>query len=107
MPAEFLDCIGRKVNLQGSKYLELAERIISARGTPLTGTQIINFANEHGVMPYENYDTVVKTLQARISEDIARYRKKSRFLRTGIGIYFLRRLAVQNTVFGEIKWSPS
>ena len=33
--------------MEGSRYLELAERIISARGIPLTGTQIIEFVR-HG-----------------------------------------------------------
>lgn len=95
-----------KINLEGSRYLDLAEQMISAKGIPLTGSQIIDFASKHGVLPYESYDTIVKTLQARIAEDITRYRKKSRFIRTGIGTYFLHRLAGQKTVFGEVKWSP-
>jgi hypothetical protein len=93
--------------LEGSRYLELAERIISARGIPLTGTQIIEFANKFDGLPYGSYGTIVKTLQARIAEDIAKNRRKSRFLRTGIGTYFLQSLADQNTMYGKVKWTGS
>tara|TARA_R110001599_G_scaffold119825_2_gene290600 strand:- start:2477 stop:3418 length:942 start_codon:yes stop_codon:yes gene_type:complete len=93
--------------LEGSKYLELAERIISARGVPLTGHQIIDFANKFDALPYGSYGTIVKTLQARIAEDIAKNRRKSRFLRTGIGTYFLQSLAEQHTIYGKIKWTGS
>lgn len=91
--------------MEGSRYLELAERIISARGIPLTGTQIIEFANKFDGLPYGSYDTIVKTLQARIAEDIAKNRRKSRFLRTGIGTYFLQSLADQDTMYGKVKWT--
>ncbi|MGJ8530151.1 hypothetical protein [Maritalea sp.] len=78
--------------MEGSKYLNLAEKIISVRGIPLTGAQIIGFAEEYNALPYESYNTIVKTLQARIAEDIAKHRTKSRFVRLGIGVYFLSRL---------------
>jgi hypothetical protein len=58
--------------LEGSKYLDLAEKVISVRGIPLTGPQIIEFADQHEVLPYESYQTIVKTLQARIAEDISK-----------------------------------
>lgn len=90
---------------EGSKYLALAERMIAARGIPLTGSQIIDLANEFQMLPYQSYDTVVKTLQARIAEDIARNRTRSRFIRTGIGTYFLRNLLGKPTIFGEVRWS--
>lgn len=90
--------------MEGSKYLALAERMISARGIPLTGSQIIDIANEFQLLPYQNYETVVKTLQARIAEDIARNRTRSRFIRTGIGTYFLRNLVGKPTIFGEVRW---
>lgn len=93
--------------MEGSKYLNLAERIISARGVPLTGPQIIEFANKHDVLPYGSHETIVKTLQARISEDIAKFRRKSRFLRTGIGTYFLQSLANQPTIYGKIRWTEA
>jgi len=79
--------------LEGSKYLNLAEKIIGVRGIPLTGAQIIGFAEEYNALPYESYNTIVKTLQARIAEDIAKHRTKSRFVRMGIGVYYLSRLA--------------
>lgn len=90
--------------LEGSRYLNLAERIISVRGIPLTGAQIINFAEEYNALPYDSYNTVVKTLQARLAEDIAKHRNKSRFVRVGIGVYFLRRLAGEGTRLGYKPW---
>ncbi len=89
---------------EGSRYLNLAEKIISARGIPLTGSQIIDFAEEYDALPFESYQTIVKTLQARISEDIAGQRNKSRFVRTGIGRYFLRRLAIGRVGYGGDNW---
>lgn len=93
------------MSVDGSKYLALAERMIAARGIPLTGSQIIDLANEFKMLPYQSYETVVKTLQARIAEDIARNRTRSRFIRTGIGTYFLRNLVGKPTIFGEVRWS--
>ncbi|MET4102404.1 hypothetical protein ABIE58_001838 [Roseovarius sp. MBR-78] len=55
------------------------------------------------MLPYDRYETVVKTLQARIAEDIIRNRTKSRFIRTSIGTYFLRDLLERSTIFGAIK----
>lgn len=90
--------------MEGSLYLDLAEKIISVRGVPLTGAQIIDFAEEYNVLPYENYNTIVKTLQARIAEDITKHRNKSRFIRMGIGVYFLRRLAGEGSRTGYKPW---
>lgn len=91
--------------MERSKYLQLAEKTILARGVPLTGTQIIDFAKKYDLLPFESYGTVKKTLQARIAEDISRYRTQSRFIRTGIGTYFLRQLADQETIFGRVQRS--
>jgi hypothetical protein len=91
--------------LDGSKYLDIAEKAIMARGTPLTGPQIIDFAETYDFLPYESYQTIVKTLQARLAEDISSNRANSRFVRTGIGRYYLRRLTSKSSVFGPIKWS--
>ncbi|UWR68228.1 hypothetical protein K4K95_16120 [Phaeobacter inhibens] len=90
--------------MEGSRYLDLAERIISVRGVPLTGTQIIDFAEEYNALPFDSYNTIVKTLQARIAEDIAKHRNKSRFVRMGIGVYFLRRLAGEDGRIGFKPW---
>lgn len=90
--------------MEGSRYLDLAERIISVRGVPLTGAQIIDFAEEYNALPFDSYNTIVKTLQARIAEDIAKYRNKSRFVRMGIGVYFLRRLAGEDGRIGFKPW---
>lgn len=90
--------------LEGSRYLDLAEKIISVRGVPLSGSQIIDFAEEYDALPFNSYQTIVKTLQARISEDIAKHRNKSRFVRTGIGKYYLRRLARDRTGYGNSLW---
>ncbi|UWQ95481.1 hypothetical protein K3728_17700 [Rhodobacteraceae bacterium M385] len=90
--------------MEGSRYLDLAERIISVRGVPLTGAQIIDFAEEYNALPFDSYNTIVKTLQARIAEDIAKHRNKSRFVRMGIGVYFLRRLAREDRPIGFKPW---
>lgn len=74
------------------------------RGIPLTGAQIIDFAEEYNALPYDSYNTIVKTLQARIAEDIAKHRNKSRFFRMGIGVYFLRRLAGEDRRIGYKPW---
>lgn len=90
--------------LEGSRYLSLAEKIISVRGIPLTGSEIIEFAAEYDELPYDSYQTIVKTLQARIAEDISKNRSKSRFFRTGIGKYFLTRLAKNRKGYGSNNW---
>lgn len=90
--------------MEGSRYLDLAERVISVRGVPLTGAQIIGFAEEYNALPYDNYNTIVKTLQARIAEDITKHRNKSRFVRMGIGVYFLRRLTGEDRRIGYRPW---
>jgi len=74
------------------------------RGVPLTGVQIIDFAEEYNALPFDSYNTIVKTLQARIAEDIAKHRNKSRFVRMGIGVYFLRRLAGEERRIGYKPW---
>jgi hypothetical protein len=88
--------------LEGSKYLDLAERMIAIRGIPLTGMQIIELAANQQVLPFDRYGTIVKTLQARIAEDIAKHRTRSRFVRTSIGTYFLRDFLDQSTIFGRV-----
>lgn len=74
------------------------------RGVPLTGAQIIEFAEEYNALPYDSYNTIVKTLQARLAEDIAKHRNKSRFIRMGIGVYFLNRLAAGNRRIDYKPW---
>lgn len=93
--------------MEGSRYLDLAERIIAARGIPLSGGEIIGFAQEYDTLPYERYQTIVKTLQARITESISTHRNRSRFLRVAPGKYFLRRLAESDSLYSKKNWIES
>ena len=80
-------------------YLQLAEEILRGRGKPLSAKQILSEARRFGIMPeHLSGETMHKTLQARISDDINILKKSSRFYRVGIGQYFLRELATDPTL---------
>jgi hypothetical protein len=80
-------------------YLQLAEEVLRARGKPLSAKLILSDAKRFGLLPeHLSGDTMHKTLQARISDDINILRKKSRFYRVGIGKYFLRELSLDSTL---------
>jgi len=58
---------------------------------PLSSRQIIQLAYLHGLMPRHLHgSTQHKTLGARLSEDILRFKQRSRFFRTKPGRFFLR-----------------
>lgn len=82
-----------------SRYLEIAYKVISVRGRPLTAQEILRDADRYGLLP-ENLtgETMQKTLQARITEDLSDKRERSAFYRTGPGIYFLRELSDDTTL---------
>lgn len=84
-------------------YINAAEAVLQLRGVPLTADEIIQDGRLLGVLPQQTYPTIHKTLQARIAEDIARLQGRSRFVRTGTGTYFLRRLLADTTVFGAVR----
>ena len=80
-------------------YLEIAKYVLEARAKPLSAQEILADAQRYGLLPDRlSGATMQKTLQARISEDIFRHRKKSSFYRTSLGTYYLRDLADDHTL---------
>lgn len=74
-----------------SAYLDIALRVLRAERRPLSSRAILAAAHRAGLVPANLYGKEQhKTLGARISEDIVKYRDQSRFFRTGPGRYFLR-----------------
>ena len=72
-------------------YLQAAERVLAASDEPLSAAEILSRAQEDGLLPDHLYGRRQdRTLQARLSEDIARYGEASRFFRTAPGQYHLR-----------------
>ena len=82
-----------------SSYLEAARRVLLVRARPLSAQDILCDAVEFGILRGGLAgDTMHKTLQARITEDISENRHRSSFYRTGPGLYFLRELASDPTL---------
>jgi hypothetical protein len=79
------------MSTEGDSYLEIAERLLRRARTPLSTKQIMDLAYMSGEVPHHLFGaTQHKTLGARLSEDILKYRKRSRFFRTRPGRFFLR-----------------
>jgi hypothetical protein len=86
-----------------SRYLDVARKVISARGRPLTAHEILRDAIRYGLMPKDLAgETMHKTLQARITEDLVTRRGNSEFYRTGPGVYFLRELSDDSTLSANV-----
>lgn len=65
--------------------------VLRSTGVPLRPAEMITLAYANGLVPWHLHGTRQdKTLQARLSEDIARNREHSVFCRTGPGVFFLR-----------------
>lgn len=65
----------------------------------MTAQEILSDAQLHKLLPsHLSGQTMQKTLQARIAEDIYRKRSNSAFYRTKLGTYFLRALADDPTL---------
>lgn len=76
-----------------SSYLKLAEQVISEARKPLTPAAIMDAGYQLGLVPWHLYGrTQQKTLHARLSEEIANSRERSRFYRTAPGTFFLSAL---------------
>ncbi len=72
-------------------YLNVAEQVLLDSRRPLRPREIIDTAYAHQLLPWHLHgSTQHKTLQARISEDVASNPTMSRFYRTGPGVFFLR-----------------
>ncbi len=81
------------MTVENDSYLEIAERVLARYRTPMSTQQIMRqaFLNDL-VPPHLHGGTQHKTLGARLSEDILRYRQRSRFFRTRPGRFFIRSL---------------
>lgn len=74
-----------------SSYLDIAEEIIRAAKRPMSTREILAHAYISQMVPSHLHGrTQEKTLQARLSEDIARLREASLFFRTNRAEFFLR-----------------
>ena len=74
-------------------YLEVAEKVLRAARVPLRCKEIVERGHSAGLFaPHLHGMRQDRTLQARLSEDIARDAERSRFLRTGPGTFFLKAL---------------
>jgi hypothetical protein len=91
--ADALVCLYAQINPMTDSYLNLAKFVLNKRGRPLTAQQILEDARKYALLPeHLSGQTMQKTLQARIAEDIFDQRENSAFCRTAIGTYFLRSL---------------
>lgn len=71
-------------------YLDIAYKVLSAARRPMSAKAILAAAHRSAIVPINlKGRTQVKTLQARLSEDILYHRSSSRFFRTEPGQYFL------------------
>jgi hypothetical protein len=72
-------------------YLDVAEKVLRAARVPLRCREIVERGHSAGLFaPHLHGARQDRTLQARLSEDIARNAERSRFLRTGPGTFFLK-----------------
>jgi hypothetical protein len=74
-------------------YLKIAEDILRRSRHPMRPDEILEQAYLQKLVPWHLYgSTQHKTLQARLSEDVAQLSDRSRFFRTAPGLFFLRSL---------------
>lgn len=79
--------------MENDSYLEMAERVLARYRMPMSTQQLMRHAFLLDLVPPHLHGTTQhKTLGARLSEDILRYRHRSRFFRTRPGRFFLRAL---------------
>ena len=80
-------------------YLSIAELVLKNVRKPMSPRKILEAAYRAKIVPYSLYGkTQHKTLQARLSEHILRYKSNSVFYRTGPGHFFLSELDRDPTI---------
>lgn len=85
-------------------YLDIAHQVLSAARRPMSAKAILAAAHRAELVPLHlRGRTQVKTLQARLSEDILYRRSASRFFRTEPGQYFLCELISDPTIPEKFK----
>lgn len=84
-------------------YLEVAQRVLRASRRPMSAVGILDSAYAAGIVPKHLYGrTQVKTLQARLSEDVL-YSPHSAFFRTEPGYFFLNELVADPSIPAKFK----
>lgn len=71
-------------------FLDAAEIVLKRYRQPMTSRKVTNKARELRLLDDSNGKTPWHTMRARLSEDIKRYGKSSRFMRTERGVFALR-----------------
>lgn len=85
--------------IASDSYLKLAEEVLRRIKRPLTAPQILRTAYEMNLAPsHLRGGTQQKTLGARLSEDILRFREASRFYRTAPGRFLLKELQYDTSI---------
>ena len=84
-------------------YLEIAQRVLRASRRPMTAGGILETAYAASIVPRHLYGkTQVKTLRARLSEDVLR-NQHSAFFRTEPGYFFLNELVSDLSIPAKYK----
>ena len=74
-----------------NSYLQIAQSVLQKSRQPLSAREILDAAYRLQLVPEHLFGkTQYKTLQARLSEDLLRNRKRTIFARTGPGRFVLR-----------------
>lgn len=84
-------------------YLEIALRVLRASRRPMSPAGMLDAAYAAGIVPKHLHGrTQVKTLQARLSEDVL-YNSHSAFYRTEPGYFFLNEFVADPTIPAKFK----
>ncbi len=74
-----------------SEFLQVAEMVLTQRGTPMSAREIVDFATENRLFSDRIAGkTPFQTMKAKLSVDIRRRGDASTFVRTGPGKFYLR-----------------
>lgn len=85
-------------------YLDIAEKVLAEVRRPLSTRELLDEAYGRGIVPPHLYGrTQFKTFGARLSEDILRFREKSRFYRAQPGRFFLTRFLNDTSLPAEFR----
>jgi hypothetical protein len=74
------------------KYLDVAERVLLKHRRPMKAAELVSFGLDDGFVESWESKTPQKSMQSRLSVDILKNGKASRFVRTKKGLFFLRNL---------------
>jgi hypothetical protein len=92
------------VEVDVDAYLRIAEQVLRAIRRPMSAKGMLEAAYQASIVPSHLYGrTQEKTLQARLSEHILKYKQSGRFFRTGPGVFFLTELESDPTIPDEFK----